>query len=140
MKKLRLFIITCTFISCNSDKNISESQPIHTDFIGLYEYQTSEPSEHHYIVIDTLDKSYYGLYYGTEAINDHGVFFYGNSIENLNIQDQSISFDIGRRNLYTTTRFKIVKHRRDLDKDSAIGVSKDILKYNGTISNTSFKL
>ena len=74
-----------SFISCNSDKKTSElktdSKKLNSELIGIYEYQTPEQSENHYIVIDTLNGKYNGVYFGTEDSGGHGVFFYGNEME-----------------------------------------------------------
>ncbi|MCA0133867.1 hypothetical protein [Winogradskyella alexanderae] len=144
MKKIKLLIFILSFISCNSDKKTSEikttPEKLNADLIGIYEYKTPEQSENHYIVIDTLNGKYSGLYFGTEDSGGHGVFFYGNGMENLNLENGKISFEIGKRDLYKTTRFRIVKDKRDLEKDSTSGVSKGQLKYSGEISKSGFKL
>ncbi|MCL6275003.1 hypothetical protein M3P19_13365 [Muricauda sp. 2012CJ35-5] len=113
---------------------------LNPDLIGIYEFKTAEQSGNHYIAIDTLKGEYNGLYFGTEASGGHGIFFYGNSMENLKIENEKISFEIGRRDLYQTTRFRIMKHETDLVKDSAVGVSKEKLKYNGEILSHELKL
>jgi len=118
----------------------AKSEILNTDLIGIYEYKTSEESENHYIIIDTLNGNYNGLYFGTEDSGGHGVFFYGNGMENLNLKNDEISFEIGKRDLYETTRFRIVKHRRDLEKDSISGISKGQLKYNGKITKSGIKV
>ena len=144
MRNITILILILSFISCNSDKKTSElktdSKSLNSDLIGIYEYKTPEQSENHYIVIDTLNGKYSGIYYGTEDSGGHGVFFYGNGIENLNIEKNKISFEIGTRELYETTRMRIVKHKRDLEKDSTSGISKGQLKYSGEISKIGFKL
>lgn len=144
MKKISLLILILSFINCNSDKKTAElktdSYKLNSDLIGIYEYKTSEQSENRYIVIDTLNGKYNGLYYGTEDSAGHGVFFYGNEMEKLNIEKKKISFEIGTRELYETTRMRIVKHKRDLEKDSTTGISKGQLKYSGEISKNGFKL
>jgi hypothetical protein len=144
MKNITLLILILSFIGCKSDKKTSElktdSKILNSDLIGIYEYKTSEQSENHYIIIDTLNGKYNGLYFGTEVSGGHGVFFYGNKMENLNLKNGNISFEIGKRDLYETTRFRIVKHRRDLEKDSTSGVSIGQLKYSGEISKRGFKL
>ena len=91
------------------------SEKLNANLIGIYEYKTPEQSENHYIVIDTLNGNYNGLYFGTEDSGEHGVFFYGNGMEKLNLENDKISFEIGKRNLYQTTRFRIVKNRKNLE-------------------------
>jgi len=144
MKNVSLLILILSFISCNSDKKTAEfktdSEKLNSELIGIYEYKTPEQSENHYIVIDTLNGKYSGLYFGTEDSGGHGVFFYGNGMENLNIENKKISFKIGKRSLYETTRFRIVKHRRNLDKDSTSGISKSELKYSGKIDSIGINL
>ena len=121
-------------------KIVVKSEKLSADLIGIYEYKTPEQSENHYIVIDTLNGNYNGLYFGTEDSGGHGVFFYGNGMENLNLENDKISFEIGKRNLYETTRFRIVKNRKNLEKDSTYGVSKGQLKYNGEITKNGIKV
>ena len=133
MKNITLLILIFSLLSCNSEQK-------KLDFIGIYEYKTPEQSENHIIVIDTLNGKYNGLYFGTEDGSGHGVFFYGNRIENLNIEKNKINFEIGKRDLYKTTRFRIVKHKKSKIKDSLIGTSKEKLKYSGEISKKEIKL
>ena len=146
MKNITLLILILSFISCNSDKKASElktiSKKLNADFIGIYEYETSEQTENHYIVIDTLNGKYNGLYFGTEDSGGHGVFFYENGMENLNLQNGKISFEIRERDLYQTTRFRMIKHRnrRSLKKDSTSGISRSELKYSGEIDSNGFNL
>ena len=61
-------------------------------------------------------------------------------LESLKIDKNKISFEIGTRELYETTRMRIIKHKRDLKKDSTSGISKGQLKYSGEISKSGFKL
>ncbi len=144
MKNITLLIFVLSFISWNSDKEKFELQTIpeklNAELIGIYEYKTPEQSENHYLVIDTLNGEYNGLYFGTEDSGGHGVFFYGNEMENLKVKNGKISFEIGKRKLYETTRFRIVKNRRNLEKDSTSGVSKGQLKYNGEITKSGIKV
>lgn len=144
MKNIPLLILILTFISCNSDKKKTESKTdfkiLNSDIIGIYECKTPEQSENHYMIIDTLNGKYDGLYFGTEDSGGHGVFFYGNRMEKLSLEDNKISFEIGKRDLYETTRFRIIKQKRDLEKDSISGSSSEQLKYSGEISKNEFKL
>ncbi|MDO6598728.1 hypothetical protein [Tenacibaculum sp. 1_MG-2023] len=110
------------------------------NLIGIYEYKTREQSENHFIVIDSLNGKYNGIYFGTEDNGGHGVFFYGNGMENLNIENDKVSFEIGHRNLYESTRFRIIKNKRDFEKDSSNGISKSRLKFSGEISPNGFNL
>ena len=144
MKNITVLILILSFVSCNSDKKGVElktgSNNLNSDLIGIYEYNTPVQSENHYIQIDTLNGKYIGLYYGTEDSGGHGVFFYENGIENLTIENNKISFEIGTRELYETTRMRIVKHKRNLQKDSTSGISRGQLKYRGEITKSGFKL
>ncbi len=132
------------FLSCGSNKKTAElkTEPKkpNSELIGVYEYKTPEQSENHYIVIDTLKGNYKGLYFGTEDSGGHGIFFYANKMEDLNIENNRISFHIGERDLYETTRFRIVEHKRNLEKDPTSGISKGQLKYSGEILKNGFKL
>ena len=144
MKKNSLLILILTFISCISDKKTSElktdSKKWDSELIGIYEYKTPEQSENHYIVIDTLNGKYSGLYYGTEDNSGHGILFYANEMKKLNIENNKISFEIGKRELYENTQMRIVKHKRGLEKNSINGISKGQLKYRGELSKSGFKI
>lgn len=143
MKNFTLLIAILNFLSCISDKKTSEfkakSEKLNTDLIGIYEYKTSEKSENHYIVIDTLNGKYNGIYFGTEDSGGHGVFFYGNQIKNLNLEGENISFEIGTRHLYDTTRFRIIKNKTNLEKETESGISKGNLKYVGKLSENEIQ-
>jgi len=134
IKNSTLFILILSFISCSSYKKANYQ------WIGTYEYKTANKSENHYIVIDTINGKYDGIYFGSEDSGGHGVFFYKNEIENLTVDGKNISFNISKRDLYETTQIKIVKHKRDLEKDSIRGISMNSLKYSGEISENGFKL
>ena len=144
MKNITLLLLILSFISCKSVEKTSElktvSKKLNSELIGIYEYKTLDQSENHYIVIDTINGKYNGIYFGTEDSGGHGIAFYGNEMENLKIESEKISFEIGKRDLYETTRYRIVKHERDIEKDSTSGVSKGQLEYSGEISKSGFKL
>ena len=144
MKKISLLILILSFISCNSDKKMSElktdSKKLNAELIGIYEYKTSEQSENHYIVIDTLNGKYRGFYFGTENNIRYGILFYGNEMKKLNLENNKISFEIGKRELFENTQMSIGKHKRDLEKNSIKGISKGQLKYRGGISKSGFIL
>jgi hypothetical protein len=144
MKSFLSIVILMSFISCNSDKktteSIAETEKPNSELIGIYEFKTSEPRENHYITIDTLNGEFAGLYFGTEDGKEHGISYYGNKLENLIIKKNKIQFEIGKRNLYESTLFRIVKHKRELENDSIIGVSKSRLKYKGEILKNKFIL
>lgn len=144
MKKISLLILILSFISCNSDKKTSElktdSKKLNYELIGVYEYKTFEQSENHYIVIDTLNGKYSGLYFGTENTSRHGILFYRNEMKKLTIENNKISFEIGKRELYKNTQMRIVKPKRDLEKNSIEGISEGQLKYRGEILKSGFKL
>ena len=144
MKKISLLILILSIISCNSDKKTMElktdSEKLNSELIGVYEYKALEQSQNHYIVIDTLNGKYSGLYFGTEDNSRRGILFYGNEIKKLNIENNKISFEIEKRKLYENTQMRIVKHKKDLEKNSTIGISKGQLKYRGEILKSGFKL
>ena len=142
MRNILILIFIIIFTSCNSNKKTTSASPkLNIEFIGVYEFKTLERAEHHLIIIDTLNGKYNGIYYGSEDGNgEDDILFYGNYIENLNINKNKISFEIGERNLYETTRFKIIKNKSRVGKDSIKGASKSQLKYSGLISVKSLKL
>lgn len=144
MKKISILISILSIISCNSDKKASElktdSEKVNAELIGIYEYKSLEQSQNHYIVIDTLNGKYSGLYYGTENNSRRGILYYGNEIKKLNLENNKISFEIEKRKLYENTQMRIVKQKRDLEKKLVIGISKGQLKYRGEITKNGFKV
>jgi hypothetical protein len=113
---------------------------LNTDLIGSYEYKTPNSAENHFIVIDTIKGKFSGRYYGTEDGSGHGVFFYENEMKNLNIANNNISFEIEKRELFQTTRFKAEKKKIGVKAEKSIGFSNTVLFYTGTISNQDLKL
>ena len=142
MRNILILIFITIFASCNSNKKTTSASPkLNIEFIGVYEFKTLERTKHHLIIIDTLNGKYNGLYYGSEDGNgDDDALFYGTYIENLSLNNNKISFEIGERNLYETTRFKIIKNKSHIGKDSIKEVSDSQLKYRGLISKKGLKL
>lgn len=140
MRKLILLFFMTSILSCNSDKHKNEFNELDADLIGSYEYESAEKSENHYIVIDTLNGEYKGIYYGTEDSGGHGVYFFKSQMEDLNILEERISFKIEKRELYQVTLMNNLKNDRDFKKDSIIGISNGQLKYRGEIFKDEFKL
>jgi len=144
MKKFLLLILILNFISCNSDKKTPELKTdtikLNSELIGIYEYKALEQSENHYILIDTLNGKYSGVYFGTEDNNRRGILFYESEIEKLTIENNKISFEVGKRELYKNTQMKILKHKRDLEKKQIMGISRGQLKYRGEILKSGIKL
>jgi hypothetical protein len=109
------------------------------DFIGIYEYKSAEKSENHYIVFDKIDGQLKGFYFGTEDGKGHGVFFYAVDMTNLTIDKEGkIEFEIGDRELFETTQFKIVKTEKQ--RDESVGRSRGLLKYKGQIHEDKIHL
>ncbi len=103
-KLLKLLLIILCF-GCNTrHKNNKEqtavSQPVH--FIGFYEYKAESGKRNQYVLIDTLQGKFYGIYYRTEPKRGKGVWYYANSLTNLKVIGDSISFAIGRRKLFSS--------------------------------------
>ncbi len=113
---------------------------INSNLIGIYEYETSKKNENHYIVIQIIEGKLNGLYFGTEDSGDHGVFFYGNKMENLNLANKKITFEIKERELYETTLFQFVKPGEEKENQKSIGISKRSLKYSGKITDKGFEI
>lgn len=144
MKKISLLILIVSLIGCNSDKKASEikTEPkkLNTELIGIYEYKALKQSENHYLVIDTLNGKYSALYYGAEDNSRFGILFYKNEIKKLTIENNTISFEIGKRELCENSLMKVVKQERNLEKKSIIAISRGLLKYNGELLKDSVKL
>jgi hypothetical protein len=94
----------------NSEKSITEGNKSNTmpsddvsNYEGIYmydyEYDTEDLIEDHYIVLETVDSKLQGRYYGTSDDFDvarEGYYpgFYVSNMNNLNIKDSEISFNI----------------------------------------------
>lgn len=144
MRNLLTLILLISFVSCNSDRKTVEStvksEIVNPEYLGIYGFKSAKSTESHYLTIDTLNGNYIGLYFGTEKGNENRILHFGNRLENLIIEKNKIQFEIGERNLYKSTLFRIVKHKSELANDSIIGVAKNRLKYKGVVLNGGFKL
>lgn len=141
MKNINVIFLFLSFLNPRSDKQHLNftylPQEVVTNYNGIYEY---EKSKDHYILIDTLNGNYSGIFFGTQNYSDQGVLFYGNTMENLNIKGDQITLNIGERNLYKTTQMKIVKNKDQHKNDPIIGIAKNRLKFNGEISKNRIKI
>ncbi|MCW5909712.1 MAG: hypothetical protein KIT62_01500 [Cyclobacteriaceae bacterium] len=109
------------------------------ELVGIYEYKSAEKDENHYIVFDIIDGQLKGVYFGTEDGKGHGIFFYATDMTNLAIDTEGkIEFEIGDRELFETTQFKIVKIRSQ--RDEPVGHSRGLLKYKGQINKDKIQL
>ncbi len=144
MKKKSVLVLILIFLSCCSDKKTAElkkeSDLINLELIRFYKYTAPEELESHYIKLDTINGKLSGFYSGTEDSGGHGILFYLNEMENLTLKDGNISFEIGKRDLYESIRFKgkIVGHYAKEEK--SVGISKGKLKFSGKISKSGLKL
>ena len=101
-KLLKLLLIILCF-GCNTKNNKEQttlSQTLH--FIGFYEYKAESGKRNQYVLIDTLQGKFYGIYYRTEPKRGKGVWYYANSLTNLRVIGDSISFALGRRKLFSS--------------------------------------
>ena len=105
----------------------------------IYVFVSPEKSENHYFLLEPTDDKPVGYYFGSEDSGGHGVFFYLNQVENLTIDDVgNIEFEIGDRQLYENSRFRIIKSSQE--PDEPIGISRYRLKYQGEITSSTLKL
>ena len=120
--------------------NLVQSKKINISLIGTYEYKSENIKENHFIIIDTLNGKFIGKYYGTEDGSGHGVFFYENEMKNLNLEHDRISFGIEKRDLFQTTRLRILKQKSKSKLENSVGISKTVLNYGGKITTEGFEL
>lgn len=67
------------------------------------------------------------------------VFYYAEELHNLKLYEKgNIEFEIGGRQLFETSQFKIFKHESHRDKP--VGSSKSVLKYKGQINGNKIIL
>jgi len=144
MKKILILILLLNIFSCNSDKKQNDlkvkSEKVDYQLIGIYESKSIEFIQNNYIIIDTLDNKLNGFYFGTESSGEHGVFFYKTKMSKLIIEKNNIQFEIGERELYENSQMKIIKTKSQIDKEISVGISKNILKYNGIKTDNGFDL
>ncbi len=110
------------------------------EIIGVYEYQTENKDENHFIFIDSVETKLVGFYFGTEDGSGHGIFHYGNPLLNFKLTEEKIKFEIGQRELFETTRNKVYETDEKPNKEIAIGISKSPLKYSGELTEFGFEL
>ena len=121
-------------------EHLEDQKTVDYEIIGVYEYQLENNRVNHSIFIDTVDTKLVGFYFGTEDGKGHGVFHYGNPLLNFKLTDNKIEFEIGQRELFETTRNKVVKADEKPKKEIAVGISKSPLKYSGELTEFGFKL
>ncbi|NOT75285.1 MAG: hypothetical protein HOP08_10175 [Cyclobacteriaceae bacterium] len=106
-------------------------------FTGTYEFKSEEPSENHYIVLTSGEGKLKGKYYGSEDGKGHGIFFYKADLSNIRLfANGNIEFEIGERVLFEKSLFTV----KNTSPQSAIGNSRDPLRYKGTIAGNKITL
>lgn len=127
--KTTTFIFLLSLIS-----NLSIAQQLE----GIYVFKASAEKENHYLVFDTQGGKSISLYYGSQNRNDH-IYYYPAELNKLKLDGKgNIEFEIGKRQLFETSQFKIIKHESHRDKP--VGSSKSVLKYKGQIIGNQIKL
>jgi hypothetical protein len=121
-------------------EHFEAQKPIGSEIFGVYEYQSENKEENHFIFIDTVDTKLVGFYFGTEDGNGHGIFHYGNPLLNFKLIENRITFEIGQRELFETTRNKVYEANEKQKKEIALGISKSPLKYSGELTEFGFEL
>jgi len=106
---------------------------------GIYVFKASEQKNNHYLVFDTQGGKSIALYYGSEDGSGHGIFYYAEELLSLKLDEKgNIEFEIGKRQLFETSQFKIIKHESHRDKP--VGSSMSVLKYKGQINGNKIIL
>ena len=120
MKTIFVLLTFLSIISCSSYQKSNAK-----DLNGIYEYKAANQAQNTYLVFDTQNKKQLALFYGTENQNQE-IYYFENKIEKLKIDQQEISFEIGKRELYETSRLKIVKSKEQVKNDDFIDFDNGI--------------
>ena len=134
MKTIFVLLTFLSIISCSSYQKSNAK-----DLNGIYEYKAANQAQNTYLVFDTQNKKQLALFYGTENQNQE-IYYFENKIEKLKIDQQEISFEIGKRELYETSRLKIVKSKEQVKNERIVGISKEKIKIVGKINDEKIKL
>lgn len=124
----------------NEEEQKKALSSINYEAIGVYEFKTENEEENHLIFIDTVETKLVGFYFGTEDSGGHGISHYANPLTNFKLTDTKIEFEIGKRELFDTTRNKTYKANEKPKKEFATGSSKSVLFYSGKLTEFGFKL
>lgn len=133
MKKYLLSIILCLLFGEHMAAQDVVAQ------VGVYEFATAVEQENHYIHIDQVNDKFVVYYIGSESNGEHGVFFYKTKVSNFIFNEDEFSFEIRQRDLYLNSQSIFIDRDRSR-REEPVGVSKDILKYSGTLSKAGIEL
>ena len=142
MGKQTLLLFALVFISCNSgtrSKELRIDSALEKRLIGFYEFESQNGQRNQYILIDTVNNKYYGIYYRTEPKRGKGQWYYANSLSDIRIEGDSIFFVLGNRKLFNSK--PVIPGKMTIKtpvKDERTGM--DELLFAGRILNTSLQL
>ena len=122
MNKLTQLCLFLLLVGCNSktkSKKFEVSEPLPKHVIGFYEYQASGAQRNQYILIDTLNNNTYGIFYRTEARHGKGQWYYANSLTELKIKNNNISFELGNRKMFSSRPVSPGQRSMNIPDDSS---------------------
>ncbi|MGB5236970.1 MAG: hypothetical protein WBM43_04030 [Flavobacteriaceae bacterium] len=142
MRKLAMLMFILLIISCNSNTKSSEKNIVNNNSIpinGFYEFQSSNGHRNQYLLIDTLKRKHYGIYYKTQPKRGKGQWYYAHSLSKFRIKNDSISFILGERKSMETKPVGSSKLAGRMPNTSA-DKKKDALHFKGSINGNTLKM
>ena len=142
MKNALALLIFFLFIACkpvNKKDKLSLSDSRLQQILGFYEYQARSGGNNQFILIDTLNGKYYGIYYMTEPRRGKGQEYYANSLSDLEFAGDSISFVLDARKLFNSKPVSPGKRSTNMPVQPGIA-SGNALNFYGVYSNDILKL
>ena len=131
-----ILIISCTYNSKKKEEPTAfkDSIPIN----GFYEYQSSNGHRNQYLLIDTLKKKHYGIYYKTQPKRGKGQWYYAHSLSKFRIENDSVRFILGKRKSMgakPVTASKLTGRMPDQPSDE----KKEALHFRGKINGNTLE-
>ncbi len=143
MKNASKFLIFFLLLGCNT-KNKSRDQqlsgPEQLNILGFYEYQAPSGGSNHFILIDSLNNRYYGIYYRTAPKRGNGQEYYANSLSRFKFEGDSISFVLDERKLFNSRPVRPGKKTAANMPDIPLAVNRNALKFSGAFNREDLKL
>ena len=107
--------------------------------LGFYEYEARSGGNNQFILIDTLNGRYYGIYYMAEPKRGKGQEYYANSLNNLEFTGDSIRFVLDARKLFNSKPVSPGKRSTNMPSLPGI-VSVSALNFYGVYVNEVLRL
>ena len=143
MKNASKFLIFFLLLGCNTKNKSRDLQlngPEQLRILGFYEYQAPSGGSNHFILIDSLNNKYYGIYYRAEPKRGKGQEYYANSLSRLQFKGDTISFVLDERKLFNSRPVRPGKKTATNTPEIPIAVNRNSLKFSGVFNSEDLKL